>query len=399
MCNTFQYDPFGQPREISESGGLILFPIYDADGERIGLVTEGSNEWKWTPRDLSGKVAREYLGAGGSVGQPGNFFYVWKEDYVYRGGLLAGAVRETAEGGLRHFHLDHLGTPRVTTNASGQVMSKNDYYPFGQEITSMRQQIAAGYDRDDPMKFTGHERDFIGGTYTENADNLDYMHAREYSAGLARFMSVDPGRDSNPAIPQSWNLYTYTRGNPATFSDPTGMFSLGSWIQGLWDGLVDSFDSNQATVERAREAYLLAADPASGMTQGEAKSQDSAGIYKEGMKVGVKTVGGRLAEAAIGAVLFTGTGRALNFAEGSLSTHFAKHIREFGYATEGEYLAGARAIALEASEGAPSVITKIRGTDTLIYKTTTNEFVVVGKDNLIRTYFKPREGTAYFLNQ
>ncbi|MEO8218334.1 MAG: hypothetical protein ABI718_14735, partial [Acidobacteriota bacterium] len=73
--HTFQYDPFGQPREISESGGLVLYPIYDADGERIGLVTEGSNEWKWTPRDLGGKVAREYLGAGGSVGQPGNFFY------------------------------------------------------------------------------------------------------------------------------------------------------------------------------------------------------------------------------------------------------------------------------------------------------------------------------------
>ncbi|MEO8218569.1 MAG: hypothetical protein ABI718_15950, partial [Acidobacteriota bacterium] len=111
--HTFQYDPFGQPREISESGGLIVYPIYDADGERIGLVTEGSNEWKWTPRDLGGKVAREYVGLGGSVGQPQNFFYVWKEDYVYRGGLLAGAVREMAEGGLRHFHLDHLGTPRV----------------------------------------------------------------------------------------------------------------------------------------------------------------------------------------------------------------------------------------------------------------------------------------------
>ncbi|MEO8218575.1 MAG: RHS repeat-associated core domain-containing protein, partial [Acidobacteriota bacterium] len=174
-----------------------------------------------------------------------------------------------------------------------------DYYPFGQEITSMRQQIAAGYDRDDPMKFTGHERDFIGGTYTENSDNLDYMHAREYSAGLGRFMSVDPGRDSNPAIPQSWNLYTYTRGNPATFSDPTGMFSLGSWIQGLWDGLVDSFDSNQATVERAREAYLLAADPASGMTQGEAKSQDWGGNAKEGLKTSISTVGSAVTEQAV----------------------------------------------------------------------------------------------------
>ena len=191
-------------------------------------MTEGSNEWKWTPRDLSGKVAREYVGLGGSVGQPQNFFYVWKEDYVYRGGLLAGAVRETAEGGLRHFHLDHLGTPRVTTNASGQVISKSDYHPFGQEITSMRQQIAAGYDRDDPMKFTGHERDFIGGTYTENTDNLDYMHAREYNAGLARFMTVDPYIGSAVTHrPQLWNRYVYWATIRSTSRTRTGCLNGG----------------------------------------------------------------------------------------------------------------------------------------------------------------------------
>ncbi|MEO8218571.1 MAG: RHS repeat-associated core domain-containing protein [Acidobacteriota bacterium] len=182
---------------------------------------------------------------------------MWKKDYIYRGGLLAGAMRETAEGGLRHFHLDHLGTPRVTTNSSGAVMSLNDYYPFGQEITSMRQQIAAGYDRDDPMKFTGHERDFIGGTYAENADNLDYMHAREYSAGVARFMSVDPA-DGIQRFPQSWNRYAYGRNNPLKYVDPTGLY--------VFAATCTSGDkqcqSDQGAFEQARQNDLQSHDAA-----------------------------------------------------------------------------------------------------------------------------------------
>jgi pyocin large subunit-like protein len=33
----------------------------------------------------------------------------------------------------------------------------------------------------------------------------------------------------------------------------------------------------------------------------------------------------------------------------------------------------------------------------MIYKAATNEFAVVAKDNVIRTYFKPVDGVLYFL--
>ena len=36
-----------------------------------------------------------------------------REDYVHRGSALAAAEREPAEGGTRHFHLDHLGSAAV----------------------------------------------------------------------------------------------------------------------------------------------------------------------------------------------------------------------------------------------------------------------------------------------
>ncbi|HMU34353.1 MAG TPA: hypothetical protein PKC89_10855 [Pyrinomonadaceae bacterium] len=39
--------------------------------------------------------------------------------------------------GVNEFRLrtDHLGSPRVITNALGQVTSRRDYMPFGEEVT------------------------------------------------------------------------------------------------------------------------------------------------------------------------------------------------------------------------------------------------------------------------
>jgi len=51
---------------------------------------------------------------------------------------------------------------------------------------------------------------------------LDYMFARYYSSGLARFMAVDPGDDTALGNPQTWNKYVYVRNNPLIAIDPNG---------------------------------------------------------------------------------------------------------------------------------------------------------------------------------
>jgi murein DD-endopeptidase MepM/ murein hydrolase activator NlpD len=49
------------------------------------------------------------------------------------------------------------------------------------------------------------------------------MLARYYSAGLGRFLSVDPAADSvELENPQTWNRYTYALNNPLRFNDPDG---------------------------------------------------------------------------------------------------------------------------------------------------------------------------------
>ncbi len=217
----YQYDPFNNLKEVDNWSGVQKMAIYNAADERIVFCGDGSTgPCKWTLRGNGNEVLREY--ESGPIGN-GNYwsYYLWVEDSVYRGRLLAGAQRETAEGGRLHFHLDHLGSPRLTTNATGQKVTANEFAPFGRELTSITQEAQLGYDRTETHRFTGHERDFVEGTGSDTVNFIDYMHARTYTTVFGRFLSVDPA-DGNPAQPQSWNRYAYVRNNPVSNTDPDG---------------------------------------------------------------------------------------------------------------------------------------------------------------------------------
>ncbi len=215
---SYAYDPFNMLRQSSSQGPQPDRYVYTAGDQRIGLWR--GDYWLWSFRDASGKVIRQYE----SVHSRPNVIWRWVEDYVYRDGVLLGAERPAELGGRRHFHLDHLGTPRLITGENGLTVSQHDYFPFGNEITALRQETPNGFDREEPMKFTGHERDFTGGTMTENTNYLDYMHARSTNPGLGRFLSVDPVIDQRRAVrnPQMWNRYAYVINNPIRYTDPTG---------------------------------------------------------------------------------------------------------------------------------------------------------------------------------
>jgi RHS repeat-associated protein len=178
--------------------------LYTADDERIA-VTRPNGETLYTLRGLDGKVLREFKrSVTGTVS--------WEKDYIWRGGSLLATIDKA--GLTTHYHLDHLGTPRLLTDATGEKLAFNTYYPFGREIDDADPALG------DRMKFTGHERD--AGDSAANA--LDYMHARSYGPNLGRFLSVDPAMDLKKieANPQAWNRYSYVSNNPIAFVDPDG---------------------------------------------------------------------------------------------------------------------------------------------------------------------------------
>lgn len=197
---TYEYDSFNQMTRMT-SGGEDWLHLYTADDERIWSYNLGANLSRWTVRDLGGKVLRLYHNDQGrwSLGT----------DYMYRSGLLLAAETQL---GRRHFHLDHLGTPRLITRGSGYPGAYHVYFPFGEEATAFNQDT-------ERMKLTGHERDLASPAGA--GDDLDYMHARHYSPLIGRFLSTDRKR-GYPSAPQSWNRYSYAYDSPTNLIDPDG---------------------------------------------------------------------------------------------------------------------------------------------------------------------------------
>lgn len=72
------------------------------------------------------------------------------------------------------------------------------------------------------------------------------MLARYYSAGLGRFLSVDPGGDPDLEDPQSWNRYSYVFNNPLRYNDPTGEDGndVANAIDSYVSGTLASVDAN-----------------------------------------------------------------------------------------------------------------------------------------------------------
>ena len=202
---SYEYDDLNQLKHYISGNEEWLY-MYDADDERLWSFKPGRFD-RWTIRDLAGKVLRTYEATN----------YNWTasdvEDDIYRDGLLLAAeLPNDPLNSPRHFHLDHLGTPRLITNRNGAQTAYHVYYPFGEEATPFNQDT-------ERMKFTGHERDLA--SVAGSGDDLDYMHARHCSPVTGRFLSVDVDR-ARPNLPQSWNRYIYTRDNPLRFFDPNG---------------------------------------------------------------------------------------------------------------------------------------------------------------------------------
>ena len=195
---------------IKSVPGSFITHLYGPDDERVWTLRKQPGPFVTetvTLRGLNNEVLREYqVNNGDELNQ-----WQWVRDYVYAGSRLLAA--QLPGGGVRHYHLDHLGTPRVITDGAGNALygSPYQYFPFGDEAS-------AEPPPDEKLRFTGHERD------TNDPFRLDYMHRRYYYRGgsAGKFMSVDPGKDWDPRRPQSWNLYTYALSNPLGYTDPDG---------------------------------------------------------------------------------------------------------------------------------------------------------------------------------
>lgn len=111
-----------------------------------------------------------------------------------------------------YYHTDHLGSTRMVTDESKNIITDATYEPFGESTVT----------GEESYLYTGKEKD---------STDLYYYGARYYDPGLGRFITRDP-IVGKKAIPQSLNRYTYCLNNPVKMIDPTGMFYKMCLVEG-----------------------------------------------------------------------------------------------------------------------------------------------------------------------
>lgn len=163
--------------------------------------------------------------------------------FVYSSGKLIAeySTQLSQNPTISYTTTDHLGSPRIITDQFGQVKSRRDFLPFGEDmpVTFGARSTNQEYANGDQVrqKFTGYLKD--------NETGLDFAEARMYETRHGRFTAVDPllasGKSANP---QTFNRYVYVGNNPVLRTDPDGEDWHVGWekIKGRWYTVPQWFD-------------------------------------------------------------------------------------------------------------------------------------------------------------
>ncbi len=133
---------------------------------------------------------------------------------VLVGVLMGWSFAARAVETVTYYHLDALGSPVAATDASGNVVWREAYRPYGARINM--EPAAANQSR----WYTGHPHDEDSG--------LTYAGARYYDPVVGRFMGVDPVGVGEGNV-HSFNRYAYGNNNPYAYVDPDGRVAETAW--------------------------------------------------------------------------------------------------------------------------------------------------------------------------
>ncbi len=186
---TYAYDYVNRLTEVEKNSETLGEYTYDGDGRRIQAIKNS--------------VTSTYIYFGFNVlyeeNTTGTACYVYGPT-----GTLAKRTTINQESNTFYYHTDHLGSTRLVTDSSKNIVTAATYHPFGELSTE---------EGSEDYLFCGKEKDSTG---------LYYYGARYYDPDLGRFMSKDPlpGHFLNP---QTLNRYTYCINNPMKYLDPAGL--------------------------------------------------------------------------------------------------------------------------------------------------------------------------------
>ena len=123
---------------------------------------------------------------------------------IYLNGVRIAALNEG--GGTAYYLTDQVDSVSTVLDEDGKTLSRIQYQPYGETF------VHKG-DTDFSPKYNSQELD--------KETNFYFYNARYYDPAIARFTSADTVIDGQWDT-QGWNRYTYVKGNPIRYKDPTG---------------------------------------------------------------------------------------------------------------------------------------------------------------------------------
>ena len=201
---TLTYDGHARLVSYAEAGASAQAMLYNGFDERVGLTTMLGGSAVDDRRfvyDEGHRITGEY----GSIIGDLRAEYIWMQPSVGEAGSFGGgnglggymplavAVPDVASTKLLWTQGNHLGTPGVTTDASGAVVTPSGYGRIG---------------------FPGQIEQHAG---------LYYNYYRDYDASTGRYVQADP-----IGLEGGSNPYLYAESSPLNNVDPDGL-QVGAW--------------------------------------------------------------------------------------------------------------------------------------------------------------------------
>ena len=187
LGRTFNYDGENKQTKVQNGASIVGEYKYDGNGSRVKKIV--GSEVTIFVYDAASKLVAEY----------------------------STTVEPATTAKISYTTADTLGSPRIITDQLGNVISRRDFKPYGEEISR------TNYGSDSiRQKFTGYEKD--------DETGLDFAQTRYLGSNQGRFMTPDSFTSAtHVSDPQSWNLYSYVSNNPLKFVDPLGKKGTVSW--------------------------------------------------------------------------------------------------------------------------------------------------------------------------
>ena len=194
--DTFTYSARGT-LERADVGSEAITYAYDALGRRVARTdASGTTQYLYGIPEAVMTITASVDPAGAVT------------EYFYdRAGMLTGMKRN---GELYPIAVDNVGTPKVITDSSGQVVKELSYDSFGVRLSDSNPafEMILGY----------------AGGLEDEVTSLVRFGLRDYEPASGRWTARDPILLQGGQA----NLYVYVGNDPIQYRDPLGLFCIGA---------------------------------------------------------------------------------------------------------------------------------------------------------------------------